>query len=101
MDRELLELIVKVVLAVVGTILTYYVVPLLKSSVDSKKWNDIMQFVKKCVEAAEKKYTAEEWREKKLYVMTLVANYCESKGFPLTTEDLDALIEGFVKEVKG
>lgn len=101
MDKELLTMIVKIVLAIIGTVLTYYVIPYLKSSVDSTKWNDIMQFCEKCVEAAEKKYTPEEWREKKLYVMTLVANYCEKIGIPISTDDLDALVEGFVKEIKG
>lgn len=101
MDKELLSIIVKCVLAIISAVITYYVIPYLKSSIDEKKWNDIMRFCKVCVEAAEKKYTPEEWREKKLYVMTIVSKYIESKGIPVTADDLDALVEGFVKEVKG
>lgn len=101
MDKEMITLIVKCVSAVIGVILTTYVIPWIKSSADAKKLNEVMDFCEKCVEAAEKKFTSEEWREKKLYVMTLISKQIEKLGIEMTTEEIDALIEGFVKEVKG
>lgn len=101
MDSEIITMIVKCVLAVVSVILTGYVIPYIKASTDAKKWADIWDFCQKCVEAAEKKFTPEEWREKKLYVMTLVANQLNKMGIEFTADEIDALVEGFVKEIKG
>lgn len=100
MDNEMITLIVKCVLAVVSVILTTYVIPWIKSSADAKKLAEIMEFCEKCVEAAEKKFTPEEWREKKLYVMTLVSNQLSKVGIEMTTDEIDALVEGFVYSVK-
>lgn len=101
MDKEMVMIIMKLVLAVMSVVITSYVIPWFKQSANAKKLNEVMEFCQKCVEAAEKKYTQEEWKEKKEYVLNLVANYIEKLGLRFTVDELDALIEGFVKEVKG
>ena len=101
MDKELITFIIEMVLAVLSVVLTTYVIPWIKQSANAKKFNEIMAFCEKCVEAAEKKVTPEEWEEKKLYVMKLVAAQIKKLGANISAEELDALIDGFVHEVKG
>lgn len=87
--------------AVVSVIVTTYIIPLLKSYIESQKLDDLMIFIEKCVQSAEKLYTPEECKIKKDYVRQLALNKLNSLGIEMTAESLDALIEGFVKEVKG
>lgn len=101
MNKELIDLIVKCVFAVVSVIVTTYIIPLLKSYIESQKLDDLMIFIEKCVQSAEKLYTPEERKIKKDYVRQLALNKLNSLGIEMTAESLDALIEGFVKEVKG
>ena len=100
-NKEIIDLIVKCVFAVVSVIVTTYIIPLLKSYIESQKLDDLMIFIEKCVQSAEKLYTPEEWKIKKDYVRQLALNKLNSLGIEMTAESLDALIEGFVKEVKG
>lgn len=100
-DSEILNMIFRLVFTVVGVIITNYLIPYIKTSVYAEKWAEVMDFCKKCVQAAEKKYTPEEWEKKKTYVMTLVAEKVSEIGISISISELDALVEGFVKEIKG
>lgn len=100
MDQELLNIVMKVVLAIASALITGYVIPLIKSKVDSTKYNDFLTMVEMCVEAANQIYTPEEWSEKKVYVLNLTSGYIKEHGVDITADELNALIEGFVKAVK-
>lgn len=101
MDQELIDLIVKVVVAVISVLITGYFIPWVKSIVDSTKYNDLLTMVEMCVEAANQIYTPEEWNKKKAYVLEIVCNYAKDHRVNITMEEINALIEGFVKAVKG
>lgn len=101
MNKEVLDLIIKVLVAVLSVILTSYVIPFLKSKSESTKYADLLILAKQCVEAANQIYTPEEWKEKKLYVYKLVADYAVEHNVHITAEEIDAIIEGFVIAVKG
>lgn len=101
MNEELLTFIVKLVLALLSVIITSYVIPWLKAKIESTKYNDLMIFIEKFVESAEKIYTPEQWRDKKSYVLRLAEEYAQSHNVDITAPELNALIEGWVKEVKG
>lgn len=101
MDREIMELIIKLAFALLSVVITGYVVPWLHSKAESTKYNDFLTFSKKCVEAANQIYTPEEWRDKKIYVLGLLSNYISEHGINITTDEMNAIIEGFVKAVKG
>lgn len=101
MSTELLEMIIKLIIAVLSVLITSYFIPWLKSKIDSTKYNDLLTLVEKLVEAAEKIYTPEEWSEKKKYVLGLAENYAAVHGIKITADELNAIIEGWVKEIKG
>lgn len=101
MDREVMEIMIKLAFALLSVIISGYIIPLIKSKADSTKYNDFLTFAKKCVEAANQIYTVEEWKEKKLYVIGLLSNYAADHNVDITTDELNAIIEGFVKAVKG
>lgn len=101
MNQELLTMIIKLILAILSVIITSYVIPFIKSKMDSTKYNDLLTLIEKCVQAAEKIYSAEEWSQKKEYVLELVSAYAMDKGIDIDPSELNALIEGFVKSVKG
>lgn len=101
MEQELLNIIIKVMVVIVSTLITGYVIPLLKSKIDSTKYNDFLTMVKKCVESANQLYTPEEWEVKKSYVLELVATYANNHKVNITAAEINAIIEGFVIAVKG
>lgn len=101
MNHEILDLIVRLVIAIVSVIITSCVIPWVKSKIDSTKYNDFLSLVAKCVEAAEKIYTPEEWNKKKAYVFSIAENYAQEHGVNISIEEINAIIEGWVKEIKG
>lgn len=101
MNQEIIDLVVKLVIAVVSVLITGYFIPWIKSLVDSTKYNDLLTMVEMCVEAANQIYTPEEWEKKKSYVVELVCNYAADHKVNITMSEINALIEGFVKAVKG
>lgn len=100
MNQEILNTIIKVLVAILSVIITSVIIPWIKSKIDSTKYNDFLSLVKKCVEAANQLYTIEEWAEKKVYVLGLASNYCIEHGVNITADELNAIIEGFVIAVK-
>lgn len=60
-----------------------------------------MSFIEKCVQAAEKLFLPEEKITKKDYVMKLALTKMNELGISMSEEALNALVEGFVKSVKG
>ena len=101
MNQEIMNIIIKLIVAIVSVLITSYVIPYVKSRVDSTKYNDFLTLVQKCVEAANQIYTPEEWATKKKYVLDITEGYCKDHGVNITAEELNALIEGFVIAVKG
>lgn len=100
MNTEILNIIVRIVLAIVSVLITGYFIPYVKSKVDSTKYNDFLTMVEMCVEAANQLYTKEEWKEKKNYVFDLALKYTSAHGVDLSLNEIDALIEGFVIAIK-
>lgn len=101
MDKEILEITIRMLFAIVSVIITTVIVPWFRTKIDSTKYADMLVLVKKCVEAANQIYTPEQWASKKVYVLDLAENYCKEHGVEITAEELDAIIEGFVISVKG
>lgn len=101
MNQEFLDMIIKIVVAVVTVLITRYLVPWIKEKTDSTKYNNFLSMVLQCVEAANQLYTPEEWKAKKEYVLNLAIEYAGSHGVNVTMKEIDAIIEGFVIAVKG
>lgn len=107
MKTEIINLVVQIVLVVLSSLVTVYLIPWIKASIDNKKqsvetdkWNQFMEFVNKCVEGVEKIYTPEEWQKKKVEVFNMACSWAFEKGIELTTEQINLIVEGFVQELK-
>jgi len=100
MSNEMVTMIVKVVFAIISVLITTYVIPWIKSKMSNEKYNELIIFIGKCVGAAEKIYTPEEWVEKKQYVLSLAEAKMNSLGVLISADELNSLIEGMVYSVK-
>lgn len=100
MEKEIIELIIKLVIAFVFFLLSKYAIPWLKSNVGEGKIAEIQTFAEWAVRSAEQLYTEEQWQKKKEYAMQYVAEKTADIGLQLTIADIEALIESTVNYIK-
>ena len=101
MNTEMITKLTEAIVTVVVVLITAYVVPWLKGKIGENKYNQILSFTDTCVRAAEKIYTVEQWSAKKSYVLDMVEKKAEEIGIQITAEELNAIVEGAVKAIKG
>lgn len=91
-----IDIIVKVLIPILGTIITYILVPFLKQKTTKEQRENIYNLVKIAVKAAEQMHDAGLINiPKKKYVI----NFLTSKGINITIQDLDVMIEAAVQEL--
>lgn len=91
-----INIITKVIIPILGTILTYLIVPLIKQKTTKEQRENIYNLVKIAVKAAEQMHDAGLINiPKKEYVI----NFLTSKGINITIQDLDVMIEAAVQEL--
>lgn len=76
-------------------ILTTFVIPWLKTKYTQNQLETWMRWVKIAVTAAEQIYTAEQWSEKKQYVVT----YLKDQGIKYNEATINNMIEAAVLEL--
>ncbi|MBU5314151.1 phage holin family protein [Tissierella carlieri] len=92
------EGMIKIILGLIGllgTIITYLLVPYLKSKTTREQRENVYFLVTLAVQAAEQIYGSKTGNQKKEYVI----NYLNSHGISVSVEDLDMMIEAAVKEL--
>ena len=99
MTGDLILKIILSVLAIVSALVSGLLIPYLKTKIDREKRTEIMRVTEIAVRAAEQIFRPEgeqgRGKAKKAYVV----NYLDSKGFKLSEEELDMIIEATVKEL--
>lgn len=91
-----IDIITKVIIPILGTILTYLIVPLIKQKTTKEQRENIYNLVKIAVKAAEQMHDAGLINiPKKEYVI----NFLTRKGINITIQDLDVMIEAAVQEL--
>ena len=96
MSGEAFVKIMTAVIGLIGAIITYVVVPYVKSKTTEKQRDNAKFWVQVAVSAAEQIYNEKgQGKIKKQYVV----NFLNEKGIAITDEQLDALIEAAVYEV--
>lgn len=91
-----IDIITKVIIPILGTILTYLIVPLIKQKTTKEQRENIYNLVKIAVQAAEQMADAGLINiPKKEYVI----NFLTEQGINITIQDLDAMIEAAVYEL--
>lgn len=100
MKPEMITKITELTLMVVAMLITAYVIPWLRTKIESDKLEKIKIFCEQAVRAAEQLYTPEEYKLKKAYVLSLINEQIEKLGLGLNEAEIDAIIEGIVNYVK-
>ena len=91
-----IEIIIKVIIPILGAIITYLIVPFIKQKTTKEQRENIYFWVKVAVQAAEQIYKEKgQGKLKKEYVV----DFLVSKGINITIQELDVLIEAAVKEL--
>lgn len=91
-----IDLIIKIIIPILGAIVTYFVIPWLKANTSQKQRDEVYFWVTVAVGAAEQIYKEKgQGKEKKEYVV----EFLNSLGINLTLEELNVLIESSVKEL--
>lgn len=96
MEGELFVKIVIGIISILGAVITYVVVPYLKTKTSKEQRETIMFWVKVAVSAAEQIFNEKgKGAEKKEYVV----EFLTQQGVRISMEELDVLIESAVKEL--
>lgn len=99
MDNRLFELILALI-PVLGTILTLYIIPLLKERIGNEKLEKCKEWADLAVKAAEMLYVGQGLgEEKKAYVVDFLTKQFNENKIVITEEQLNILIEAAVKEL--
>lgn len=101
MSPDLITKIVEAIVTVLLALVSAYVIPWLKAKIGTDKYNTLVDFAMIVVRSAEKIYTPEQWEEKKAYAVQIVTDKSAELGLKITTEQINAIIEGCVQSVKG
>lgn len=100
MNPEMITKITELILMVVVMLVSAYVIPWLRTKIESEKLERLKIFCEQAVRSAEQLYSPEEWKLKKSYVLSLINEQIERMGLGLNEAEVDAVIEGIVNYVK-
>lgn len=96
MDGEIFVQIGVIVIALLGSIITYIIIPFIKSKLDEEQQKKLEFWVGIAVTAAEQIFMEpEQGEQKKQYVLTVLRDM----GIDITMEQLEILIEAAVYEL--
>jgi LL-H family phage holin len=100
MDNRLFELILALI-PVLGTILTAYIIPLIKEWLGNEKLAKYEAWVDMAVRAAEMMFTENGMGEsKKAYVIGFLTEMFNKNKVVITEKQMEILIESAVKQMK-
>lgn len=96
MSNEAIIQIGTIIIALIGAIITYIVVPYIRSKTTGEQFRNIEYWVKVAVSAAEQIFNQPGQGEKK---KEYVLNFLQDLGIKITIEQLEILIEAAVHEI--
>lgn len=100
MDEKLFSLILAII-PVLGTIITVFIIPLIKEKIGAEKLAKYEYWADLAVKAAEMLWTETGYGEdKKQYVVEFLTNMFNKKKVVITEEQMNILIESAVKQLK-
>jgi len=98
--NETLFNIILLLVPVLATVITVYIVPLIKAKVGDENLATIVKWVTYAVKCAEMIFTQEkQGEEKKQYVIDFIDGLFNKKKVVITKEQIEVLIEAAVKEI--
>ena len=92
--------IIQLAIVLIGTIITSFLIPWIKSKVTQEQWWIIQDITKVAVRAAEVLYKGSGRGEEKLeYVMTYIKEFCSEKGIYFNDDAIRQTVENMVKKM--
>ena len=88
--------IILAVITLIGAVITRYLIPWIKEKTNEKQFEALKLLAKVGVYAAEQLFSAEQWKEKKQYVL----DFLKQNGYEIDAPAVDALIESLVRELR-
>lgn len=88
----------RMIAIIIGLVLAYYIVPVLKAMVAKHLDDNTTDFIKMCVYAAQQ--TIKDNADKKAYVMDMANKWLVEHDVNISAEQLDILIESAVLAMK-
>lgn len=92
--------VVKLLVMVAALVLTRYVIPWIRSKIESDKITVITEWARVAVLAAQQMVTSKDGAEKKAIVTEFLKEILTDKNIALSDYQLDILIEAAVKQMK-
>ena len=92
--------IIQIVIVLIGTIITSFLIPWIKSKTTQEQWWTVQNIAKVAVYAAEVLYKGSGRGQEKLeYVMTYIKEFCSEKGIYLNDDAMRQPVENMVKKM--
>lgn len=99
--NDLFIKIVTSIITIIVAIVTYVIVPWIKTKITAEQMRLIEQYTEYAVRCAEQIFEPDEWTEKKAWVMEYITTIINDKfNLTLTYEDINTIVEGVVNSVK-
>lgn len=100
MDERLFQIVLAII-PVLGTIITVFIIPLIKEKIGAEKLAKYEYWADLAVRAAEMLWTETgHGEDKKQYVVKFLTNMFNKKKVVITEEQMNILIESAVKQLK-
>lgn len=99
MDDNLFK-ILKYVLFIIVLLIARYLVPAIKTFMNNEKYANVVDYVEKCINAAEILIVGT-GTDKKAYVTVQLKDWLDKVGIKMTDEQISILIEGVFAELDG
>ena len=93
-------LIMRVIASIVGVIVAYYLVPLLKQALEKAEDDKLMEFIKSAVYAAQQTMKDVPGERRKEWVLEMVSDWLTAHKIKITAEQISMLIESAVLAMK-
>lgn len=101
MNSETLTQIILGCILIVSALIGSYGIPYIQTLIDKVETNKLYDFIQKAVDWANQTIPPEEWARKKEEVMSLCMDYMLNHlKINLSQEQVDVIIEAFVREAK-
>ncbi len=99
--NDLSFMILKVIISMATALITFYLVPYLKSQTGNKETEEIMRAIELAVKAAEQTVKGEkQGKYKKAEAIQFVSSWLKDRGISITDDQIDKLIEAAVYSMK-
>lgn len=88
--------IVEAVISLIGVLISVYLIPFLKKKLNNEQLTEVKKWTLIAVQSAEQIFNSKQGEAKKQYVL----DFLGTKGYDVTSEDIDNLVESAVYTLK-